>query len=89
MHDSNANPSSSFCDLHGLVKPGKEMLAPYAESFRQKWNQAIQYSTSCASDFVKHTFGRRPSKASGVCWYIKWEQMMQIAKYNPKEIKKG
>ena len=80
--DLGANPTASFCDSHGIVKPGEVMAkhATHFESFRQKWNAAIQYATSSASKYVKRLINVAPQRASGVRWWVRWEQAVEINK---------
>ena len=75
--------SINFCCSHTLNNAGKKMIgkdgsAPYAEEFRKIFQNVIQYPGK-ARDCATKVFGENVLHAGGVRFFLKYEQVNQIA----------
>lgn len=84
------NSSDNYCCSHGMSNVGKRMTefpgtAKYAELFRKRFQKVIQYKGK-ARNYVKEIFGEQVKTSQGVRFFVKYEQIVQIAKHGPTKI---
>ena len=82
--------SDNYCCSHGMSNVGKRMTefpgtAKYAELFRKRFQKVIQYKGK-ARNHVKEMFGEQVKTSQGVRFFVKYEQIVQIAKHGPRKI---
>ena len=79
----DAQPSKNYCCTHELSNSGKQIMgkggsAKYAEQFRKQWQKVIQYPGK-ARDIAKLIFNQTPLTAGGIRFFVKFEQVCQLA----------
>ena len=86
----DANPVCNYCCSHGLSNTGirvvgKKGIAQHAESFRKQWQVIINHPGK-ARDKFKDVFGESVLTAGGVRFFVKFEQMCQLAKHGLENV---
>lgn len=87
-----ARPAKNFCCTHTISNAGKKAIggegsATYAELFRKNWQAVINHPGKARGRFAE-IFGNAPSTASGVRFFVKYEQLAELFQSTPDRIMK-
>jgi hypothetical protein len=78
-------PTTFPCMSHTLCKPGESFDAPEAMEVRKQYNKAIMFRGKAA--FVVKEFFKESAKVTGgIRWWILWEQLEQLDRFQFDQI---
>jgi len=86
----DATPAENYCTTHTVNNAGKkamgdEGVATFAHLFRKSWQAVINTPGKARGRFAE-LFGKSPTTASGVRFFVRYEQVAELFEATPERI---